>query len=410
MGTFIRIAWRNLWRNYSRSLIMIGGIGVGLFGLLVYYGISNGFINEMVQVSIELELGHVQVTRQGYYQHPVHSNSFKLDKSLIGSIENVEDVHAASGRLSAAVLVNSAEKSNRVDLVGIEPEHESRITAISSMIAEGEYLSTGQDGRIVIGRKLAEHLGVGLGDKLVVMTQDSENDLQSRLFRVGGIFESNSPLWEKAAAFVTLSSMQELLGRPNELTAILVRANREINLEPIVAGIESVVAGETAGLDVLDWKEVSPLLAQSIDMFDSFIWVFYLIIYLAMAFGVVNIMLMAVLDRTREIGVMRAVGTTPGQVMVMVLLEASLLGVAGVVVGGGAAWLVNGYYAANGLDFGRWASGMEIMGLGSVIHPRIEPIEWLVSFLSAEAAVIVSSIWPAWRSAKIEPVRAIQFE
>ncbi len=408
MGTFIRIAWRNLWRNYSRSLIMIGGIGVGLFGLLVYYGISNGFINEMVEVSIELELGHVQVTRQGYYQHPVQSNSFRPGDSLIGRIENVEDVHAASGRLSAAVLINSAEKSNRVDLVGIEPERESRITAIKSMIAEGEYLSTGQDGKIVIGHKLAEHLGVELGDKLVVMAQDRENDLQSRLFRVGGIFESNSPLWEKSAAFVTLYSMRELLGRPSELTAILVRANREINLGPIVAGIDSVVSAEAEDLEVLEWKEVSPLLAQSIEMFDSFIWVFFLIIYLAMAFGVVNIMLMAVLDRTRELGVMRAVGTTPGQVLV--LLEASLLGVAGIVVGGGAAWLVNGYLAVNGLDLSRWASGMEIMGLGSVIHPRIEPIEWLVSFLSAEVAVIVSSIWPAWRSARIEPVRAIQFE
>ncbi len=410
MGTFIRIAWRNLWRNYARSLIMIGGIGVGLFGLLVYYGISNGFINEMVEVSIELELGHVQVTNEGYYQHPVQSNSFKPGSSLVERIESVPGVRAAAGRISAAVLVNSAEKSNRVDLVGIDPEREGRITAIKSVIAEGEYLSTGQDGKIVIGRKLAEHLGVGLGDKLVVMAQDSENDLQSRLFRVGGIFESNSPLWEKSAAFVTLSSIRELLGRPDELTAILVRANRETNLEPIVAGIDSVVAGEANGLDVLDWKEVSPLLAQSIEMFDSFIWVFYLIIYLAMAFGVVNIMLMAVLDRTRELGVMRAVGTTPGQVMAMVLLEASLLGLAGVIAGGGAAWLLNGYLEVNGLDLGRWAGGMEFMGLGSVIHPRIEPKEWLVSFLSAEAAVIVSSIWPAWRSARIEPVKAIQFE
>lgn len=410
MGTFIRIAWRNLWRNYSRSLIMIGGIGVGLFGLLVYYGISNGFINEMVEVSIELELGHVQVTNEGYYQHPVQSNSFKPGSSLVERIESVPGVRAAAGRISAAVLVNSAEKSNRVDLVGIDPERESRITAIKSVIAEGEYLSSGKNGKIVIGRKLAEHLGVGLGDKLVVMAQDSENDLQSRLFRVGGIFESNSPLWEKSAAFVTLGVMRELLGRPDELTAILVRANRETNLEPIVAGIDSVVAGEANGLDVLDWKEVSPLLAQSIEMFDSFIWVFYLIIYLAMAFGVVNIMLMAVLDRTRELGVMRAVGTTPGQVMAMVLLEASLLGLAGVIAGGGAAWLVNGYLEVNGLDLGRWAGGMEFMGLGSVIHPRIEPKEWLVSLLSAEAAVIVSSIWPAWRSARIEPVQAIQFE
>ncbi len=410
MGIFIRIAWRNLWRNYSRSLIMIGGIGVGLFGLLVYYGISNGFINQLVEVSIELELGHVQVTRRGYYQHPVQSNSFTPANSLMERIESVHGVRAAAGRLSAAVLVNSAEKSNRVDLVGIDPEREGRVTSIRNMIAQGEYLGPGQDGKIVIGRKLAEHLGVGLGDKLVVMTQDSENELQSRLFRVGGIFETNSPLWEKTAAFITLRSMRKLLGRPLQLTAILVRAEREKSLEPIVAGIDSLVTGEGSALEVFEWKEVSPLLAQSIEMFDFFVWVFYLIIYLAMAFGVVNIMLMVVLDRTRELGVMRAIGTTPGQVMTMVLLEAALLGVAGIIVGGGAAWLLNGYLAANGLDLGRWADGMEFMGLGSVIYPRIEPLEWLVSFLSAEAAVIVSSIWPAWRSAGIEPVRAIQFE
>ncbi|MBW7997061.1 MAG: ABC transporter permease [Candidatus Glassbacteria bacterium] len=408
MGTFASIAWRNLWRNYSRSLIMIGGISVGLFGLLVYYGISNGFIYEMVEVSIELELGHVQVTSRGYHQHPVQSNAFEQPPGLLEEIQRVEGVQAAGGRLTAAVLVHSAEKSNRVDLVGIDPERERRITAVSARIAEGEYLQPGQDNKAVIGRKLADHLGIGLGEKLVAMAQDREGDLQSRLFRVGGIFTSNSPTWEKSAAFVTLAAMRELVGRPDQLTAILVRADRSTELEPIVDGIRALV--DDTVLEVSPWKEVSPLLAQSIDMFDSFIWVFYLIIYLAMAFGVINIMLMAVMDRTRELGVMRAVGTTPGQVMVMVMLEAALLGVAGIIVGGGAAWLLNGYLSVNGLNLAKWAGAMEYMGLGSVIHPHIEPLEWLVSFLSAEAAVVVSSIWPAWRSARVEPVKAIQFE
>lgn len=449
MRTFIAIAWRNLWRNYSRSLIMIGGIGVGLFGLLVYYGISNGFLDEMVEVSIEMELGHIQVTSRGYHKNPVQSKAFVETPGLLDGIESVEGVRAAAGRLTAAVLVNSAGKSSRVDLVGIDPQREREITAVSSLITEGEYIQPGQDNKAVIGRRLAEHLGVGLGDRLVMMTQDAEKTIQSRLFRVGGIFKSNSPLWEKTAAFVTLGAMRELLGRPDQLTAVLVRAQNNTMLDPVRDGVDRAVTREAmrnlfgrdgelavsyagpapdtctaplkaekspalvaAGgdLEVQTWKEVSPFLAQSIEMFDSFVWIFYLIIYLAMAFGVVNIMLMAVMDRTRELGVMRAVGTTPGQVMVMVLLEAALLGIAGIAVGGGAAWLLNSYLETNGLDLSYWSGAMEWMGLGSVIHPSIEPVEWVVSFVSAEAAVIISSIWPAWRSAKVEPVKALQFE
>ena len=224
MGIFLAMALRNLLRNLSRSLIMIGGISIGLFGLLVYYGISNGFLNEMVDVAIELELSHIQITQQGYHKNPVQSRSFSPDSSLLLHLEQTEGVEAMAGRMKAAVLVNSAEKSNLVDLVGINPQREPGVTSVSSWIEEGEYLQPGDESKVVIGRKLADHLRVGLGDKLVVMTQDRHNDLQSRMFRVGGIFKCNSPMFEKSAAFVNIGTLQELLGRPGEYNAILVKS------------------------------------------------------------------------------------------------------------------------------------------------------------------------------------------
>ena len=145
MRTFFALAWRNLWRNFSRSLIMIAGIAVGLFGLIVYFGISNGFIYEMVDAAIELELANIQINKQGYLKNPIPKNSFVADSLFSESLEQIAGVEAASGRFKAAVLISSAEKSSRVELVGVDPAGEGLVTVIPSLTVEGEYLQPGDD-------------------------------------------------------------------------------------------------------------------------------------------------------------------------------------------------------------------------------------------------------------------------
>ncbi len=410
MRTFFALAWRNLWRNLSRSLIMIAGIAVGLFGLIVYFGISNGFIYEMVDAAIELELAHIQVNKQGYLKNPIPKNSFAADSLFSERLEQIAGVEAASGRFKAAVLISSAEKSSRVELVGVDPAGEGLVTGIPSLTVEGEYLQPGDDRKIVLGGELAKSLGVEIGDKVVVMAQDKNNELQSFLLRVGGIFTSSAPSWDKTSAFVSLETMHRIVNHSGELTSILIRVSNEDTVDLIAESIRKSLAGERPDLQVSTWLEISPILSQSIDMFNNFVWIFYLIIYLAMAFGVINIMLMAVIDRTHELGVMRAVGTTPGQVMLVVLLEAAMLGLVGVAVGGSAAWLLNSYLSTHGLDLSYWSSGMAFMGIPNVIHSEIRTGEWALSFISAETAVIVASIWPAWRASRLKVVEAIQFE
>jgi len=389
---------------------MIAGIAVGLFGLIVYFGISNGFIYEMVDAAIELELAHIQVNKQGYLKNPIPKNSFAADSLFSERLEQIAGVEAASGRFKAAVLISSAEKSSRVELVGVDPAGEGLVTGIPSLTVEGEYLQPGDDRKIVLGGELAKSLGVEIGDKVVVMAQDKNNELQSFLLRVGGIFTSSAPSWDKTSAFVSLETMHRIVNHSGELTSILIRVSNEDTVDLIAESIRKSLAGERPDLQVSTWLEISPILSQSIDMFNNFVWIFYLIIYLAMAFGVINIMLMAVIDRTHELGVMRAVGTTPGQVMLVVLLEAAMLGLVGVAVGGSAAWLLNSYLSTHGLDLSYWSSGMAFMGIPNVIHSEIRTGEWALSFISAETAVIVASIWPAWRASRLKVVEAIQFE
>lgn len=410
MKLFLEIAWRNLWRNYQRSLIMIAGIAVGLFGLLVYHGFSNGWLNEMVETAIEVELADLQVSREGYLENPVPSNAFAADSALIADLAATPGVEVVAPRFKAAVLISSAEKSSRLELVGIDPVLESTATIIAASIDSGAYLESGDTRRIVLGGPLAENLGVGLGDKVVVMAQDKDHELQSYLFRVGGLFNSTSPLYDKMAAFVTLDAIHSLIGRQGEVTSILIRVNESANIDSVAAVLHRTGIADRPSLKVQPWWELSKLLAESIDMFNSFIWIFYAIIYLAMAFGVVNILLMSVIDRTHELGVMRAVGTTPGQIMLMVLLESALLGVVGITFGGGAAWLVNSYLETNGLDLSLWSSAMGFMGLSNIIYSKIYPSHWIIAFLSAEAAVLVAALWPAWRAARLKPVEAIQFQ
>jgi putative ABC transport system permease protein len=446
MKLFLEIAWRNIWRNYQRSLIMIAGISVGLFGLLVYHGFSNGWIIEMVETSIEVELGHLQVYREGYPENPVPGNSFDMDSALIASLKASPGVKTIAPRFKAAVLVSSAEKSGRLELVGIDPLLESQSTIIAASVDSGAYLQPGDNRKIVLGGALAQRLGVDLGEKVVVMAQDRNNELQSYLFRVGGLFNSTSPAYDKMAAFVTLDAMYSLLGQQGTLTSVVIRVDEGAQVDSVVAVLHrsvidslnaipwwdlpssvirdgedgrienpgamlrpNIIAGRPA-LRVDPWWEVSKLLGKMIEMFNSFVWVFYAIIYLAMAFGVVNILLMSVIERTHELGVMRAVGTSPGQVMIMVLLESALLGLMGIVAGGGSAWLVNHYLEIHGIDLSYWSSAMSYMGLSNVIHSKIYPSHWAMAFFSAEAAVMLAAVWPAWRAARLRPVEAIHFE
>ena len=410
MKLFLEIAWRNLWRNYQRSLIMIAGIAVGLFGLLVYHGFSNGWLYEMVETAIEVELADLQVSREGYLENPVPSNAFAADSALIADLAAAPGVETVAPRFKAAVLISSAEKSSRLELVGIDPVLESTATIIAASIDSGAYLEPGDNRRIVLGGPLAGNLGVGLGDKVVIMAQDKDNELQSYLFRVGGLFNSTSPLYDKIAAFVTLESMHSLIGRKGEVTSILIRVSQSANIDSVAAVLHRTGIADRPSLKVQPWWELSKLLAESINMFNSFVWIFYAIIYLAMAFGVVNILLMSVIERTHELGVMRAVGTTPGQIMLMVLLESAMLGLVGIAVGGGSAWLVNSYLEIHGIDLSFWSSAMGFMGLSNIIYSKINPIHWIAAFVSAEAAVLVAALWPAWRASRLKPVEAIQFQ
>jgi len=410
MKIFFEIACRNLWRNYQRSLIMIAGIAVGLFGLLVYHGFSNGWLEEMVETAIEVELAHLQVHREGYPENPVPSNAFAADSSLFAGLSAVPGIKVAAPRFKAAVLISSAEKSSRLELVGIDPTLEAGATIIAASVDSGSYLEPGDMRRIVLGEPLAHNLGVGLGDKVVVMAQDRNNELQSYLFRVGGLFNSSSPAYDKMAAFVNLEAIRSLVGRQGELTSILIKIDDPANIDSVAAALRRSVIADRPSLRVEPWWEISKLLAESIDMFNSFVWVFYAIIYLAMAFGVVNILLMSVIERTHELGVMRAVGTTPGLIMLMVMLESALLGLVGIAVGGGAAWLVNSYLATHGIDLSIWSSALSFMGLSNVIYTRIDLVHWIAAFLSAEGAVILAALWPAWRASRLKPVEAIQFE
>ena len=410
MKLFFEIAWRNLWRNYLRSLIMIAGIAVGLFGLLVYHGFSNGWLIEMVDTALEVELAHLQVHRRGYLENPVPSNSFIADSSLVEELAAVPGVKVAAPRFEAAVLISSAEKSSRLELVGIDPVLESEATIIAASVDSGAYLQPQDSRRIVLGGPLAKNLGVSLGDKVVVMAQDKDNEIQSYLFRVGGLFNSTSPLYDKTAAFVNLEAMHALVGRQQQLTSILIRLEDSADIDSAAAALGRIVAAKQSSLIAQPWWEISKLLAESIKMFNNFVWIFYAIIYLAMAFGVVNILLMSVIERTHELGVMRAVGTTPGQIMLMVLLESAMLGLVGIAVGGGSAWLVNAYLETHGVDLSFWSSAMGFMGLSNVIYSKIYLSHWIIAFASAEVAVILAALWPAWRAARLKPVEAIQFQ
>jgi ABC-type lipoprotein release transport system permease subunit len=272
-------------------------------------------------------------------------------------------------------------------------------------VTQGRYLKPNDTHAIVIGRALAEQMETRIGRKLILMSQDAEGDIASAAFRISGIFRAEMEATEKTYVFVTLSAAQKMLKMDDAVSEITVRLPGHAAAETVADRLRHDLSGQP--LRVRSWRQILPLITAALKLYDTFVFIWFLVVFIAMGFGIVNTTLMAVFERMREFGLMKALGMRPMRIVRGILLEAALILMCGMVAGNilGLASCV--LISQTGIDLSALAKGVEYAGMARVIYPHV----WLKDILSANGVVLILgilvSLYPAVKAARFLPVQAL---
>jgi ABC-type lipoprotein release transport system permease subunit len=288
------LAWRNLWRNHRRTIVMVSAITIGVWAMIFMTALTRGMVNDMIRDGISALPGHVQVHHPDFRDDPSINNLIPASDSALTEIFSEADLVGWASRVKVPAVISSERESRGVTLLGVDPVLERSLDAIGSEIAEGRSLEDVNDGGVIIGRKLADKLDTELGKRVVLMSQDPDNDIADRGYRVVGLFEANLELHEELFVFAGKSTVQEMLGIEDRVSEVAVMAADFRYVEGVTERVAMLAGGE---VEVLPWTELDSYLGSMLKVMDGFLLVWMIVIFLALSFGLVNTLVMAVFER-----------------------------------------------------------------------------------------------------------------
>ena len=398
-----RLAWRYLWRNHRRTIIMVGAIAVGTWAMIFMTALTRGMVDQMIRDGISVLPGHVQIHNPDYLDDPSISNLVALDDAELSERFADAGFKAWASRVRVPAVITSERESRGVTLLGIDPAAERSFSFVNYDEVEGRFLEGPDDKGVVIGAKLAKTLETEVGKRVVLMSQDPDNDIADRGFRVVGLFNASMPAFEDGYVFIGKQTAQKMLRIGDATTEVVFVGEDYRNIEPTY---EKVIAGTDGAVKVSRWYEVDTYLGTMLDVMDGFVLIWVVIIFLALSFGLVNTLVMAVFERVREIGLMMALGMKPGAILGQIIIESMLLLAVGLAIGDVLAW-VSVQPIKDGLDISIVAEGMEMMGASSVLYPKLYLDDVVLANIVVMILGFLASLSPAWRASRYEPVEAI---
>jgi len=395
------LAWRNLWRHTRRTLVMLFALALGVWSMVVMAALIRGSMEQQIDKEILNLTGHVQVHAKGYRDDPAIERSFTAGRSLEKALKD-KSVTAAAARIRVPAVISSERESAGVTLVGIDPKGEQGLSFIGSAIREGRYLGSRDDEGILLGRKLAERLETALGRRVVLMSQDRENEIADRGFRVVGIFKADPQSLETGYVFIGLDTARKMLKAGNEVSEIAVMTPDRKHLDRLLASLRAAAPD----LDVAPWTDVQPLLVVSEKVNNVVLLIWFAVVFAAMAFGLINTLLMAVFERTREFGLFQALGMPPRFILGQVLVESLILLAIALIIGNLASW-ASVVSLKGGIDLSKFAEGLELVGISPVIYPALAAGDVTAANVVVLVLGVLASLYPAWRASRHVPIEAI---
>ena len=398
----ITLAWRNLWRNHRRTFIMLAAIGIGVWAMIFMTAFMRGMVNEMVRDGIRALPGHVQVHNPNFLDDPSIDNLIPAPSEAFTAALDRTGATWTS-RIKVPAVITSERDSRGVTLIGVDPEKESEISFVADDIVDGRFLESPEDRGVIVGRKLLDTLETDLGKRVVVMTQDPENEIADRGFRIVGVFDASIESYEESLIFVGQKTLQQMLGIGDQVSEIAVMGDDYRNVEVLFAEVGSAV---DADAEAKPWYELDNYLGTMLGVMDGFVLVWIIVIFLALSFGLVNTLVMAVFERIREIGLMLALGMKPRMILGQILVESFFLLVMGLAIGN-VLGVVSVEMLDGGIDLSGVAEGMEMFGASSVLYPELTIADMMTANVIVVVLGFIASLSPAWRASRLDPIRAI---
>jgi len=399
----IKIAWRNIWRNKTRSLVVIGSIIVGVWALLAGTGFMNGFMVSYSADMIEHDISNLQV------HHPDFKTDFDIKYYLPDAIEKAEELRVWPGvsgvttRMISNGMVSSPQKAGAVQIRGIDPENEAIVTGIDSMLIEGTYFEDVKRNPVIIGSKMAENLKVKLRSKIVLTFTDGNGDVTAGAFRIVGIIKSSSISINELYAFVKQEDITRLFGINGEAHELAILTEKQFDEDLILNKYQAEYPNDK----IESWREIAPELEFMQEMYANMLYILMAIIMIALIFGIVNTMLMAVLERSKELGILMAIGLNKMRVYFMIVIETIFLALIGAPIGLAIGALNISLYMEKGVDLSNYSEGLEAFGYSSILYPYLEASVYPIVTIAVFITAIIAALYPAYKAIKLKPVEAI---
>lgn len=400
----IALAWKNIWRNKKRSLIILSAIALGLWAGLFSVAVSIGVWEATVNATIDRNLSHIQIHTKEFKDESLISNYIPDGNSIVDEIRKDERVKEVSGRVLIEGMASSTTSSSGVNIVGIIPARENEVTTIATYIKEGSFFESKRKNPIVIGRKLADKLGLKLGSKLVLTFQNVDTTLTYAAFRIAGIYKTESSVFDQLHLFVRKSDLYPVMESQPIVSEIAIRLISSDDLDPVYSKINQ----SNPALMVETWKQLAPELEFTYEMLILELEIFLGIILAALLFGITNTMLMSVMDRVREFGVLMAVGMKRIRVFMLILLETFVLSIFGGIIGMALGSITVWYLSDKGIDLSIFAEGLNAWGMPTQIYPVLPLYFYFILIVMIIATAIIAAIYPSIKTIKLRPAEAIR--
>lgn len=400
----IKVAWRNIWRNKKRSLIIIAAVTIGLWSGIFLMAFYHGMIEQRINTAITREISHVQL------HHPEFLKDYEINyflpdgNGLVDQIQKDAEVKAISGRIIMNGLIASPSGSSGIIINAVMPEKENNLTALKGKIIEGNYFQSQKVNEILVSEKTLQKLKLNLNKKTVLTFQDREGNLASGAFRICGIYKTINTPYDESNVFVEITDIDSLTGIPGEMNevAILLQSNK--TLESFVQRLRH----QYPNVQIKSWMEISPELNLTVSAGNQMVYIFMGIILMALAFGIINTMMMAILERTREIGMLLALGMNKLKVFMMILYETFFLIAAGCPGGILFALITVAITHNKGISLSRYEEVYSSFGYESLIYPSINLNQLVTIVILVIITAVLSSLFPARRALKLKPAESIK--
>ena len=413
MSIDIKMAWRNIWRNPRRTLLTILAVAFACVLLVFMLSFQFGSYATMINASVKIHTGQLQVQAQGYQDNHDMRRVIADPQPVEKVLNGIPAVQAYAPRARAFALVSSQARTYGVLVEGVDPVAEARVSTLKEIVRQGSYLDKAHPdmGRpdALIGYLLARNLKVAPGDELTVLGQGFDGSIAATVVRVRGIYNSGVDDFDRSAIQIPLAAFQDIFSMGKAVHEIVIMGRHLSDAPAIKAALTGPLGRLEADppLMVLDWEELMPGLRQAINMDLVSGSVFYLILVMVVAFSILNTFLMAILERTYEFGILMAMGTKPGRLTRLVLIESAGMTLVGVASGILLGCLVTWYFMLHGIQLGASEISRQF-GLPDTLYPQLSLLSATAGPLVVLIVTLLAALYPALKLRRLQPVEAMR--